>query len=68
MKFNKKIVVLVIALNALFVAADFMVIIKTGIEPAATVVAWFSFTTVELWALASIEQVKVKRRKESEDE
>lgn len=68
MKFNKKIVVLVIVLNALFVAADFLVIIKTGIEPSATVVAWFSFTTVELWALASIEKVKVKRRKESEDE
>lgn len=68
MKFDKLIVVSIIILNILFVMAVFFVIIKAGIEPSTTVVAWFSFTTGELWLLASIKKTKVKRRKESEDE
>lgn len=69
MKFDKLIVLLVIVLNILFVVADFYVVIKTGIEPIATVTAWFAFTTGELWLLASIKKVKVKRlRGEKRDE
>jgi hypothetical protein len=56
MKFSKKIVILVIALNALFALAVLWVFFKVSSEPVVLIGAWFGFTTTELWALAGIKK------------
>lgn len=57
--FSKKVVISVIILNILFTLAVMYLFLQTGNEPMTLVGAWFSFTTIELWSLASI-----KKRKE----
>ena len=59
--FSKIIVVSVIALNVIFTAVVLGIFLKTSVEPSSLVVAWFSFTTVELWSLAGIKKAKEKR-------
>ena len=59
--FSKIVVTAVITLNVLFTVAVLWVFLKTSIEPTSLVVAWFSFTTVELWSLAGIKKTKEKR-------
>lgn len=63
MKFSKKIVGFIIAINILFTAAILYVFVRVGNEPYALVGAWFAFTTVELWNLASIKKVESKAEK-----
>ena len=60
-KFSKLIISTVIVLNILFTAAVLYVFLKTSAEPSALVVAWFGFTTGELWMLASIKKKKVEK-------
>ena len=60
--FSKMVVSAVIALNVILTIAVLIVILKTSTEPSSLIVAWFSFTTVELWSLAGIK--KAKERKE----
>lgn len=62
-RFSKVVVLLVIALNILFTMKVFDVVEKGYMEPTSLIVAWFGFTTVELWSLASI-----KKRKEAKEE
>lgn len=57
--FSKTVVALVIALNIIFAAAVLIVNWHTGSEPSALVVAWFGFTTGELWMLSSIKKKKI---------
>lgn len=59
-RFSKFIVSFVITLNVIFTAAILIVFIKTSSEPTSLVVAWFSFTTAELWSLAGIKKAKGK--------
>ena len=59
--FSKIIVSTVIILNVVFAVAVLAVFLKTSSEPSSLVVAWFSFTTVELWSLAGIKKSKEKR-------
>ena len=59
--FSKIIVVSVISLNVIFTAAVLTIFLKTSTEPSSLVVAWFSFTTVELWSLAGIKKSKEKK-------
>lgn len=54
MKYSKLIVALIIALNAIFAFSILYVFLKTSSEPDALVVAWFAWTTGELWALSRI--------------
>lgn len=54
------IVALVITLNIIFTAAVLTVFCITGNEPTELVIAWFSFTTVELWQCAKIRRDKLK--------
>lgn len=61
--FSKFIVIFVISLNVLFTLAILNVFRETSTEPSSLIVAWFSFTTVELWSLAGIK--KAKDRKEN---
>lgn len=56
MRFSKFIVTLVIALNIIFAGVVLYIFYRTGKEPVALIGAWFSFTTVELWALAGIKK------------
>lgn len=58
--FSKIVVSSVILLNVLFTVAVLTVFLKTATEPSGLVVAWFSFTTVELWSLAGIKKAKDK--------
>jgi len=57
-RFSKKIVIFIILINIIFTLAVMYLFLKTGSEPVALVVAWFAFTTVELWSLASIKKNK----------
>jgi len=61
-RFSKKIVIFIILINIIFTLAVMYLFLKTGSEPMALVGAWFAFTTVELWSLASI-----KKNKEDND-
>lgn len=66
MKFSKIIVTAVIALNVLFAIAVLAVFWHTSNEPQALVVAWFAFTTGELWALSKIK--RSEGRKDNADD
>lgn len=59
--FSKIIVSLVIGLNVAFTIAVLIVFLKTMSEPSGLIIAWFSFTTVELWSLAGIKKAKEKK-------
>lgn len=59
--FSKIIVSAVIALNVLFTIAVLIIFLKTSCEPSGLIIAWFSFTTVELWSLAGIKKAKEKK-------
>ena len=59
--FSKIIVSLVITLNVLFTLAILYIFMKTSAEPTSLIVAWFSFTTAELWSLAGIKKAKSKK-------
>jgi hypothetical protein len=67
--FSKKIVALVLILNIAFTMAILYLFYRIGNEPTSLIVAWFSFTTVELWSLSKItrEKVKLEGRDESGD-
>jgi len=65
-QFSKVIVLLIIILNVWFTVAVLGVFAKTGVEPVALVAAFFSFTTGELWLMASIKKTKVVKQKRSE--
>ena len=58
--FSKRIVRLVIFLNIMFTIAIFFLFLKVGNEPTALIVAWFGFTTGELWILGSIKKKEVQ--------
>ena len=59
--FSKVIVSLVILLNVIFTVGVLLIFMRTSSEPTSLVVAWFSFTTVELWSLAGIKKAKEKK-------
>ena len=65
--FSKIIVSAVIILNVFFTCAILKVFLQTSCEPTSLVVAWFSFTTVELWSLAGIKKAKEKKENYYED-
>lgn len=59
-KFSKKIVALVILLNVTFAGAVLYLCLKSSIVPDSLIVAWFAFTTGELWLLAGIRKAKMQ--------
>ena len=61
--FSKKVVISVIILNILFTLAVMYLFLQTGSEPMTLVGAWFSFTTIELWSLASIKKTESKNKR-----
>jgi len=67
MKFSKWIVTLVILLNSAFTVAVLFIFYKVGTEPTTLIGAWFSFTTIELWALAGIKKREIETRNDKEE-
>ena len=68
--YSKKIVALVVFLNTIFATATLYVFLKVGSEPTGLIIAWFGFTTGELWLLHNIKKAEVKeegKREEYED-
>ena len=63
--FSKLIVTSIIVLNVIFTIAVLSIFLQTSSEPSGLIVAWFSFTTVELWSLAGIKKAKEKKEKEN---
>ena len=61
-KFSKKIVALVIALNVAFTGAVIFVCLRGSFVPDSLIVAWFAFTTGELWLLSGIRKAKMQGR------
>jgi hypothetical protein len=59
--FSKFIVSAVISLNVIFTIVVLTIFLKTSTEPSSLIVAWFSFTTVELWSLAGIKKAKERK-------
>lgn len=59
-RFSKLIVALVIALNVTFTGAVLYLCLKSSIVPDSLIVAWFGFTTGELWLLAGIRKAKMQ--------
>lgn len=60
-QYSKILVALIITMNIVFTVAILVVYAQIGTEPAALIAAWFSFTTGELWLMASIKKLKVKK-------
>lgn len=60
MRFSKKIVISIVALNVVFAAAVLVVYWHTGSEPSVTAGGWFAFTGTELWSLAKVTVAKNK--------
>lgn len=59
--FSKMVVISIILLNVLFTIAVLGIFLKTASEPSGLIIAWFSFTTVELWSLAGIKKAKERK-------
>ena len=57
--FSKFIIGFVIAANVIFTAAVLWIFLKTSTEPTTLIGAWFAFTTVEVWQLATIKKKKL---------
>ena len=58
--FSKFIIGFVITANTIFTIAVLWLFLKTSSEPSALIGAWFAFTTVEVWQLATIKKKKVE--------
>lgn len=59
--FSKIVVMGVILLNVIFTIVIMALFHEKGTEPSSLIVAWFSFTTVELWSLARIKTAKERK-------
>ena len=66
-RFSKWIVALVILLNVTFTGAVLYLCLKSSIVPDSLIVAWFAFTTGELWLLSGITREKVRTNADSGD-
>ena len=64
--FSKVLISLIIAANIAFVAVVLYIFCTTYAEPSTLIMAWFGFSTGELWALAFVKKSKLKSGKETE--
>ena len=68
MKFSNGIVILCILLNMAFTLGVFILAMEDHMIPDALIVAFFGWTTGELWMLASIKKAKVKKIRRHDNE
>jgi len=59
--YSKNLIIVIIVLNVLYAIGVLLVFYKTSIEPIALTTAFYSFTTVELWQLATIKKNKINQ-------
>ena len=64
--FSKVLISLIVAANLVFVAVVLYIFCTTYAEPSTLIMAWFGFSTGELWALAFVKKSKLKSGKETE--
>lgn len=60
-KYSKIMVSAIIIANAIFTICIMYLFLKKGNEPMTLIGAWFSFTTVQLWNMASIKKHKIDK-------
>ena len=65
--FSKVLISLIVAANLAFTVAILFVFCFTYSEPSTLIMAWFGFTTGELWALAFVKKQKLKKGEEKKD-
>lgn len=65
-KYSKKIVFLIIILNVFFTIGNLYVFLRVGSEPTTLTIAWFGFTTGELWMLSGIKKKEVDKEYEQD--
>ena len=68
MKFSNFVVIMVVLLNTAFVVGVFYASLQNATIPDSLIIAWFAFTTGELFALASIKKTKVKKLRREKNE
>lgn len=68
MKFSTGIVILCILLNMAFTLGVFLAASYDHVIPDSLIIAFFGFTSGELWMLASIKKAKVKKLRRRDDE
>ena len=59
--FSKFLVALIISTNIVFTIAVLIIFCVTYTEPATLIMAWFGFTTGELWFLCTIKKSKQRK-------
>ena len=59
--FSKILIALIILANLAFVVAILIIFCFTYSEPSTLIMAWFGFSTGELWALAFVKKQKLKK-------
>ena len=59
--FSKVLIALIVAANVAFAVAVLVVFCSTYSEPSTLIMAWFGFTTGELWALAFVKKKKLEK-------
>ena len=67
MRYSKKLIAGIVVLNVIFAIAVLWNHFHTGNEPTTLVGAWFAFTTVELWNLATIKKAEIKKERGEHD-
>ena len=56
---------MIILLNVAFTIAVLYTFLKVGSEPTSLIIAWFGFTTGELWLLSGITKKKININSEN---
>lgn len=65
-QYSKILVSIIVLINILFVIATMYLYYLKGTEPVALITAFFGFTTVELWNLATIKKKKIDKENYNE--
>jgi len=66
--YSKILIIVIIALNVLYAIGTLLVFYKTGSEPTVLTTAFYGFTTVELWQLATIKKHKITKTETTKTE
>lgn len=67
-RFSKLVVSFIVMANVSFTTAVLYIFLRTGAEPTVLIGAWFTFTTGELWTLASIKKAKTKSSQQNKED
>lgn len=67
-QYSKYLIAFIVAINVIFTATVLLVYLRVKSEPSTLIGAWFGFTTVELWNLATIKKKKMEKKENNYDE